>query len=314
MITLGFWFLISLAFSAFFSAVEMAFVSSDRVNIREKADSGDRNARRVTRFYQDPHNFLTTILIGNNFANVLGTAILTYMMSEYFGIANEWVVTAIMAPLLLVFSEITPKEYSRAHSNQVLTGSALILEGITKLLSFFTKILMHGVDFFLKPLGGLEKRSIFVSEQEFRYLVEESLKTGVVGQHEKKIIDTILDFERMRVHAVMTPVDQAPKVELHASIKDVKAIARETGATMLLVYEEIPSIVVGMIYVFDLLFEEDESCGLRSFLRSPVFIRETTSCETAFFTLQQRRQSYAVVVDAQQEVIGAVPIERLLVF
>jgi CBS domain containing-hemolysin-like protein len=82
---------------------------------------------------------------------------------------------------------------------------------------------------------------------------------------------------------------------------------------MVLVYEEIPSIIVGMIYVFDLLFEEDEKKGLKNYLRAPIFLPRSTSNEKAFLTLQEKRQSFALVTDMKREVIGAVPIERLLV-
>jgi len=82
---------------------------------------------------------------------------------------------------------------------------------------------------------------------------------------------------------------------------------------MVLVYEELPSIIVGMIYVFDILFEEDEKRGLKDYLRSPIFLPRSTSIEMAFLTLQEKRQSYAVVMDSRREVVGVAPIENLLV-
>lgn len=313
MISLFFWFLLCVVLSAFFSAAEMAFVSSDRVRMREKADSGDRAAKRIVKLYKSSNLYLTTILIGNNVANIVGTVLMMLFFTERLGIQNEWLVTAIMTPLLLVFAEIIPKDYARLFSETFLIASSAVLIWLARFTRPFTAALLKTVDFFLKPLGGgAESKNIFVSEQEFRSILEEGTRTGIVTQHEKKIIDTILDFEKMRVGDVMTPVDRVPKVEIHDRIRDVKKISRETGAKMLLVYEEIPSIVVGMIYVFDVLFEEENAKGLNSYLRSPIFIRETTSNETAFFTLQQRRQSYAVVVDDKQEVTGVVAIERLL--
>jgi CBS domain containing-hemolysin-like protein len=104
-----------------------------------------------------------------------------------------------------------------------------------------------------------------------------------------------------------------PNISITATIREVKEIARRTQTKMLLVYEEIPSLVVGMIYVFDLLFEGNEDQGLKKYLRSPIFLSKTTSIEKAFLTLQEKRQSFAVVTDTRREVIGVVPIERLLV-
>lgn len=306
------WFLIGMGLSAFFSAAEMAFVSSDRVKMRKLADSKNRSAQRMLQLYDRPHHFLTTILIGNNIANVTATAVVTYSLSMYLGIESEWLVTAIMTPLLLIFAEVIPKDYCRVNPHHFLLSASSVLKGLSRMFYFLTTLILKVVDFFLAPLGGEQRRSIFVTEREFRFLVEESTRTGVVGLHEKRIIDTILDFEKMQVRQVMTTASEVPKIEIRDTVGAAKRHARETGAKMLLVYEEIPSIVVGMIYVFDLLFEDDENQGLKKFLRSPVFIQQNTSNEIAFFTLQQRRQSFAVVVDESREVVGVVAIEKLL--
>ena len=107
------------------------------------------------------------------------------------------------------------------------------------------------------------------------------------------------------------PVEKVAKVEIAQPCAAVREIARKTQSRMVLVYEEIPSIIVGMIYVFDTLFEEDEQRPLQSYLRAPIFVPRNMSIEKAFLTLQQKRQSFAVVTDSYGEVIGVVPIERL---
>ena len=314
MIALAIWFFACFLFSAFFSASVMAFVSSNKVQMRKLADGGDRSAKAIIKFYKKTPYFLASILIGNNIANITATTILTYVLSEKFRVQSETLITLIMTPLLLIFAEVIPKDYARLHNQFFLRRFSGLLQGVLSVLHIFTSMTLKCVDFFLAPLGGGNRKSIFVSEKEFRSIVEEGTRSGVLSQPEKRIIDTILDFEKVKVQAVMTPVEKAPRVELHYTVHDAKRVARETGAKMLLVYEEIPSIVMGMVYVFDLLFEDDETQGLKSFLRSPVFIPKTASNERAFFTLQRRHQSYAVIVDDEQDVVGVVAIERLLAF
>jgi len=312
MITLFLWMLVFLGLSAFFSGAEMAFVSSHHLKMHEKADEGDAAAKTILGFYEEPQHFLTTILIGNNLANMALTSLCTYLFSQYFDLQNEWIVTLVLAPVILIFSEMLPKDYCRVFSMSFLLTFSSILRLVSRAFRLLTRLILSCVNLFLSPLGAGDPKSIFVSEAEFRLLVEESLKTGVVGKHEKKLIDTILDFEKLRVRTVMTVIDDIPKVDIHATVQDVKDAARETGAKMFLVYEEIPSIIVGMIYVFDVLFEEKNAMGLKKFLRAPVFISETTSNEKAFFTLQHKRQSYAVITDTSNEVVGVVAIDRLL--
>lgn len=307
-------FILCFLFSAFFSAAEMAFVSSDRLKMRKLADAGDPAARIIVPFYKKTAYFLASILIGNNVVNIAATALLTWFLSERFYIRSETLITFIMAPLLLIAGEMLPKDYGRHYPQVFLTRSAQMLKVVFTALHPFTQFTMKIVDVFLSPLEGANRRNIFVTQKEFRSLIEEGARTGVLSHPEKKIIDTILDFERVKVHSVMTPLERAPKIEIHAAVSDAKALARRTGARMFLVYEEIPEIVVGMVYVFDLLFEEDEGLGLKHFLRSPVFISQNASNEKAFFALQRRHQSYAVIVDDEQDVVGVVSIERLLAF
>jgi CBS domain containing-hemolysin-like protein len=151
-----------------------------------------------------------------------------------------------------------------------------------------------------------------VNEDEFRFLIEESVRSGVLKEQDQKFVERILDFERIPIEWVCQLVASAPKVELSQKVKDAKAEARRTGAKFVLVYEEIPSIVIGMIYVFDLLFEKEEEKGLREYLRSPIFLPKQTSLEKAFLTLQAKRQSFALATDVRGEVVGVVDIERLL--
>lgn len=307
-------FLICMWFSAFCSGAEMAYVSSNNLKIRELADDGDPLAKPALNLLQEPQQFLTTILISNNIFNVAATAILTYVFQMKFHIESEWAVTAIMAPLLIIFGEMVPKDYCRIRSQYFLLKNADTLVFLTKFFYYPVKFILAIIEVFLKPLDSSSRKNIFVSEDEFKSLIEESIKTGVIDVHEKKLITTILDFEKIKVTAVFKPIDRIAKINItEGNVKQVKDIARETKARMVLVYEDDPSIIVGMVYVFDLLFEKNEKLSLKNYLRAPVFLKADTSIETAFLTLQQKRQSYAVVTNAMNEAIGVVPVERLLV-
>jgi CBS domain containing-hemolysin-like protein len=307
-------FLISFVASAIFSAVEMAFVSSNKLRLRELADAGDKKARFVMQLQKQPNYFLTAILIGNNATNIMAVSIATYIFKEYLGWNSEWAVMLIIAPLLIIFAEMVPKDYGR------LTAIPFLLEQ-TYWLRGFKAILYGPIILFFKSLKFLwpsfhqnQVRDIFVNEEEFRSLIDESTQRGIVGPQEEKLIHTILDFERIHVSSVMVPVGKVPMVDIHSKIEDVKQIARTTHSRMMLVYEEIPSIIMGMVYVFDILWEKENAQGLHDFLRAPIFIPEDTSLEKAFLTLQKKRQSYAVVTDPAGDIKGVVPIERLLMF
>lgn len=304
-------FFFFLAAYAFFSAAEMGFVSANRIKIREMADAGDTRAQKVLILLEDPHQLLTIILIATNVFNIASTSILAYAFGAYLGLSNEWFVTAIMAPISIILCETVPKNYSRLHSQQFLMQFADLLNLLLKLCRIPVKFIDRVITVFMGSLGTAIDRSIFVSEKEFRALIEESTKSGVLADHEKRLIDTIMDFERIKVESVMIPVDKAEKVDITDTIGKVKDLARQTRARMVLVSEEIPTLIVGMIYVFDILFETDDQVGFKKYLRSPIFLQKGTSIEKAFLTLQEKRQSFAAVTDEEGEVVGVVAIEKL---
>ena len=307
-------FFLSLVASAFFSGVEMAFVSANKLKLREMADAGDKKARFIMHLQQHPNYFLTAILIGNNAANVTAISIATCIFKEHLGWNSEWAVMLMIAPVLIIFAEMVPKDYGRLNAISFLRGKIFWLKGLKTVLYGPIILFFQALNFFWPSFQQGVVRDIFVNEEEFRSLIDESTQRGIVGPQEEKLIHTILDFERIHVSSVMVPVGKMPMVDIHSKIGDVKKIARETHVRMMLVYEEIPSIVMGMVYVFDILWEKENAQGLHDFLRAPIFISEDTSLEKAFLTLQQKRQSYAVVTDRAGDIKGAVPIERLLMF
>ena len=288
MIALFIIFFISIYLSAFFAGSEMAFVSVNKLKLRKEADSGNVRARSVLRLHKKPQFFLTSVLIGNNITNVVSTVILTYLLKTQFDINNEWIVMAIMLPILIIFAEMVPKDYCRIKAMPFLLNQYFWLKWVQKIFYLPSFLFLKLINLFLPPLNANRAPDIFVNEEEFRSLIEESTRTGIVGAHEEKLINTILDFERIQVRSVMMPIEKVPMVNITSTVRDVKEFAKGHKTKMILVYEEIPAIVVGMIYVFDLLLKGEDADNLRKFLRSPVFIPKTMSIEKAFLTLQAK--------------------------
>lgn len=312
MITLFVYLLLCILLSALFSAGEMAFVSTSKIRVQEHADHGDRKAKRLLPLFDEPHYFLNALLISNNIANIISAFIVTLLLQKIFNVQSEVLSTLIVAPVLIILCEMLPKDYARLHSISVLRYLSWFWLSLARLFVFPNRMIMKILHIVSPQAGASLEKSIFVDEGEFRSLIEESMESGAVSAKEKQIIDTILDFERKRIDSVMIPVDKVPKIELTSKVEDVKRLAKQMNTKMMLVYEEIPTLIVGMIYVFDVLFEENGKEPLKKFLRSPIFLPQTTSVEKAFLTLQERRQSFAVPTDSHGEVVGVVAIERLL--
>ena len=191
---------------------------------------------------------------------------------------------------------------------------APVLTLFDRILGLFSIALVKGAEALIHLTSPIAKRMPFVTRDEFRYIIEESTKRGVLRQHERQMINTVLSLSSSKVNEGMIPLAKFPKVSLLSNIGDIKRLARTTKANAFLVYEEIPSLVVGMIYVFDVLFESNESLSLSKYLKAPLFIKDDTSSEKALFLLQSKRASYAAVINLDREVVGVVNVENLIHF
>lgn len=307
-------FLLVFVLMAFFAGSEMAFVSSNKLKLKHLVDSGSRSAGIVYRFQRNPQRILTTILVGTNLAHVTATSLFTYAMRNYAGLTTEWLDTLILAPFIIIFAETVPKDWFRQKADQFIYKIAPVLLFFEKLFLPVSVVILALVDFLVGFMESRSKRNPFVTKAEFRSIVEESARGGVLGEHEKRLIDTILDLGTTSVQDVMVRLKEFPHLELSKKVSDAKALARQSKEPFILVYEEIPSIVVGVIYVFDILFEDDPETRLAPYLRSPLFVSQHDSVEKTIALLQSKHSSYAVVMNDEREVIGVVDIENLIRF
>ena len=240
---------------------------------------------------------MTTILIGTNLMHITVAGLVTYILKERLHFDREWVIILVLSFLIIVFAETIPKDWFRHKADDFIYRFAHILNFVDRALSPVSNFLIRFTDYLLQVTSSKTKRSPYVTRDEFRYVIEESAKKGVLHDHEKELINVILNLGSMRVEEVMTPVSKFPKLPLIGKIQDIKEIARKTQTPAVLIYEEIPSIVVGIVYVFDVLFEDNELQSLAKFLKAPLFMAHDTTVEKAIFLLQSRHASFGAVIN-----------------
>lgn len=307
-------FVLAFILMAFFEGVELAFLSCNKLKVKHLADAGNRSAVIVSHFQRNPNAILTTILIGTNLAHVGLTSLFAYVMKVYVGVTDSLIDTLILAPFIIIFAETVPKDWFRRRADDFIYALAPVLLFFDRLLRPFTVVILSLSDFLLGLMQPMGKRSPFVTKEEFRYVVDESAKGGVLLEHEKELIHTILNLGSTTVSQVMTSLRQFPNLELSNKVSDARELARKSKKPLILIYEEIPSIVVGVIYVFDILFEENPDASLAKYLHPPLFVHQDASVERVLSLLQSKQSSYAVVTNQQSEVIGVAAIENLIRF
>ena len=314
MITLFLIIVVSFVLLGFFAGSEMAYLSFNKLKLRHLADEGNRRAQIIMRLHRHPNRFLTNILIGTNLMHVTFAGVATYLLGEKFGVTQQWLIVLGLSLVIIIFAETIPKDWFRHKADDFIYRFAYVLNFLDRLLGGVSFILIRLTDFLINSTAPIVKRSPYVTREEFRYVIEESAKKGVLLANEKQLINTILNLSSLRVEELMIPATKFPKVSLTDKIRDIKEVARKTKTHAVLIYEEIPSLIVGIIYVFDVLFEENEDQILSRYLKAPLFMTHDTTAEKAIFILQSRHASFGAVINTDREVIGVVGIENLLQF
>ena len=314
MITYFLIIIIAFILLGFFAGSEMAYLSCNKLKLRHLADEGDRKAQIVMRFHRHPDRFLTNILIGTNLMHVTVTGMTTYLIEKIFYVKYEWITVLILSMVIVIFAETVPKNWFRHKADDFIYRFAYLLDFLDRIFSWVSTVLIKLTDFLIETTAPEIKKSPYVTREEFRYVIEESAKKGVLLAHEQQLINTILNLSSLRVSELMVPVAKFPNVSITDKIKNVKEVARKTKDQAVLVYEEIPSLIVGMIYVFDVLFEENEEETLSRYLKAPLFITDDTTAEKAIFILQSQHASYGAVINADREVVGVISLENLIRF
>jgi len=308
---IGFVFLLIL--SGFFSGSETAFMSANRVRIRELANEGDKQAGRVDNLLEDQTKLLTTILIGNNLVNIAASAIATSIAINIFGSKGVGIATGFVTLVILVFGEITPKSLGNNNPIAYAKKASIILYWLEKIL--YPVILFFTI--LIKKMIGENKMisSAFISEEEVRRFVNVSEEEGAIKESEKEMIQSVFEFDDIVVKEIMVPRIDMVCISKDASINELVDLAVEKGNSRIPVYEESIDDIIGLIYVKDLLQllqKGKENLTLEDLIKPIYFIPESKQINKLLKEMQNRREHMAVILDEYGGTSGLITIEDLL--
>ena len=298
--------------SAFFSGSETAFMSVNRIKVRELANDGDRKAERVDKLLEDQTRLLTTILIGNNLVNIAASSFATAVAIDIFGSKGVGIATGVVTFLILVFGEITPKSLGNNNSIKYSKLASFYLYWLEKLIkpvvSFFTLL--------IKAIVGENNlvSTAFISEEEIRRFVNVSEEEGAIKEEEREMIQSIFDFDDTLVREVMVPRIDMVCIDRNASITELVEHAVEHGHSRIPVFENSIDEIVGLVYVKDLLnlIISEEEISLERFIKPIYFIPESKPINQLLAEMQKRKEHMAIVLDEYGGTSGLITIEDLL--
>ncbi len=321
--TIPFWLqllslLLLLLLSAFFSISETAMMALNRFRLGHLVREGRRGAQLASRLLGQTERLLGTILLGNNIANTALTAIVTAMAIRYFGDDDRVIVvaTTLVALLLIVFCEITPKVIGATFPEHIALPASYPLNVLMRVLAPVVWAVNLIVGRLLR-LAGVQPQGQMapsVSLEELHTIVLES--GGFMPPKHRSILLNLLGLEQVAVDDVMVPRHRIEALDLATDPRGIREQLATCFHNKLPVFEGEINRVVGMLHVrraLGLLQHESFDAGdLRAILTDPYFVPSGTPVFRQLQFFQENRQRIALVVDEYGEVLGLVTLEDII--
>jgi len=321
--------LVSLLFSAFFSGMEIAYVSSNKIHIELEKKQNNFLAKTLSKLTVKPSKFIATMLIGNNVALVIygffmGDVLLnwfqTLLPSNYqvinlaltdFTLLTQTIISTL---IILVTAEFLPKVFFQIYSNTLLRIFAIPAYLFYVLFSFISDFVIWMSDLVLKYFFKTEGDQIqlaFTKVELGNYISEqmESIEEMDHVDSEIQIFQNALEFSDVKAREVMIPRTELVSVEIHDSMQMLNQLFTSTGYSKILVYKTTVDDILGYVHSFD-MFKKPKS--IKSMVMPVELVPETMLIKDILNTLTRKRKSIAVVVDEYGGTSGIITVEDIV--
>ena len=306
--------LILLALSAFFSSNETALMSVNRIRLRSLADEGNKRASMALDILEDQMpKLLSAILIGNNIVNISASSLATTLAYSFGGYMVS-IVTLILTVLILIFGEITPKNYATINAEKITLRYIPIFKFLMTIMTpviFIINLFSRGVMRLMRVDPDAASKAM--TEEELRTIVDVSHEDGVIESDEKEMIYNVFDLGDATAKDIMVPRVHVTFADVESTYDELIEIFREDKFTRLPVYKDSQNNIVEIINMKDLLlYDKNEEFVIDRFLRKPHFTYETKSISDLLVEMKDSTFNIAIVLDEYGDMAGLITLEDIL--
>lgn len=319
---------LSLVFSAFFSGMEIAFISANKIHIEIEKKQEGLLAKVLTKLTKKPSKFIATMLIGNNIALVIYGLYMGEVLMQWFlglQVENAFVKamltdfsllsqTIISTFIILISAEFLPKVLFQIYANRLLKLLAAPAYVFYVLFSVISDFVMWITDLILKNIFGTtgdEVQLAFTKLELGDYIMEqmEAVASEDEVDSEIQIFQNALEFSTVKAREVMVPRTEMIAVEVHETPKNLTKRFTETGLSKILVYKETVDDIIGYVHSYE-LFKKPKT--IKSILLPVEFVPETMLIQEILNVLIKKRKSIAVVLDEYGGTSGLMTVEDIV--
>ena len=291
-------------------------LSLNRYRLRHQAKEGHRGAKRASTLLARPDRLLGTILVGNNFVNILASSIATVLAIKLWGEAGIAIATIGLTIILLIFGEITPKTLAALRPEVVAYPVSLPLLLLQKVL-YPLVALLSGISNGLLRLLGVDlnnKGDESLSTEELRSVVRES--GSDMSMNRQSMLLSILDLEKVTVDDIMIPRNEVAGIDIEDDFESIVTQLRTTPHTRLPVFRKDINQIEGIVHMRQIarLLSHDQLTreSLLEACNEPYFVPENTPLSIQLLNFQKQKRRIGIVVDEYGDVLGIVTLEDIL--
>jgi Mg2+/Co2+ transporter CorB len=301
--------------SAFFSSSETALMSLNRYRLRHLEQEGHRGAIIASQLLSRPDRLIGLILLGNNFVNILASAIATVIGIKLLGENGIVAATFALTLIVLLFAEVTPKTLAALHPEKVAFPASFILKPLLFILYplvWFTNSITNN----MVRLFGVSPEQAATSAINTEELKVALMEAGsMIPTRHKDMLMSILDLEKVTVNDVMVPRNEIEGLDINAPFPEIVQQLSHCGHTRLPVYEESMDNIVGILHLrkaLHLISQNNLTLeSLRSIIKGAYFVPEGTPLNTQLINFQRNRRRTGLVVDEYGDLLGLITLEDI---
>lgn len=303
-----------LILSAFFSGSETGMMAANKIKLKNLSKKRDRGAKRALKLLKKPDLLLATILVGNNFANILASSIVTIIMLNYFG-GNVLLGAVLLTTFILIFSEITPKTMAAVKPESFAKRSSLLLKTLLYILrpliaitNYISSIVLGIFNINVKDAKDNDN----LNTQELKTLLDES--GDLIPKQYRGMLSSILGMEELVVEDIMTPTSEVIGIDIDLGYETNKKIIESSEYTRLPVYKNSIDNELGTLHLknsHSFLDRLEAKENVQDILTKTYFVSQSTALMKQLKEFQDNDKNMALVVDEYGEIEGLITIEDI---
>ncbi|WP_026704521.1 hemolysin family protein [Flavobacterium soli] len=314
--------IICLILSAFFSGMEIAYISSNKVYLGIEKKQDNFLSKILSKLTENPSKFIASMLIGNNIALVvygffMGELIVSQINACGF-VFSVWTVMIaqiiIASIVIIITSEFLPKVFFQIYANSLIKVLAIPAYFFYQIFYYVSSAIIYVSDIILIKIfhiKGDNEQLLFSKIELGNYITEQmkSVEDQKEVDSEIQIFQNALEFSGVKARDIMNPRTEIAAVEIHDTVQELKALFIETGYSKLLVYQNSLDDIIGYVHSFE-LFKKPKT--IKSVMIAVEFVPETIFIKDVMNLLTKKRKSVAIVLDEYGGTSGMVTIEDIV--